>query len=70
MTAENIKSATEVVTEFLGEQIGDHNLDAITLSVIADLRGQGKLTKTNLLRRLEEARKAAAKRDGAARSQG
>lgn len=67
MTIEKIKSAKEVLTDFMGELAKDERLDTATLSAIVDLRGDSKLTKINLLRQLEEARKAAPKVGDAAK---
>ncbi len=65
MTTEKIKSSSEVLTDFLGEQAEDDTLDQGTVSAICDLRVDGKLTKTNILRRLEEARTKVLKDDHA-----
>ncbi|MDE0398475.1 MAG: hypothetical protein OXL96_11795 [Candidatus Poribacteria bacterium] len=65
MTTQNIKSATRVLSDFLDDQAKDEDLDAASVSIIASLRTEGKLTKTNLLRRIEEARKAEPKGDAA-----
>jgi len=65
VTIKKIKSAREVLTDFLDEQAQDERLDAATLSAIRELRAEGKLTKINLLRRLEEARNKALKDDHA-----
>ncbi|MFA8383979.1 MAG: hypothetical protein ACEPO2_00010 [Pelagibaca sp.] len=61
MAIEKIQSASEVLDTFMGEQAQDESLDRATIAVIAGLRGDDKLTRTNLLRKLEEARKAALK---------
>lgn len=66
MTTKNIKSASTVLTDFLDEQTKDEDLDAASVSAMVSLRKEGKLTKTNLLRQLEEARKAKLKGDTAA----
>ena len=58
MTTENIKSASTVLTDFLDEQAKDEDLDAPSVSAIVSMRKEGKLSKTNLLRQLEQARKA------------
>ena len=65
MATGNIKSASTVLTDFLDEQAQDEELDAASVSVIASLRKGGKLTKTNLLRQLEEARRVKLKGDTA-----
>lgn len=59
MAIEKIQSASEVLDTFMGEQAQDESLDQSTIAVIAGLRGDDKLTRTNLLRKLDEARKAA-----------
>ena len=66
MNTESLRSATKVLTDFLNEQSEDEDLDASSVSAIVSLRKEGKLTKTNLLRQLEEARKAQLKDDPAA----
>lgn len=66
MATENIKSASTVLTDFLDEQAKDEDLDAASVSVIVSLRKEGKLSKINLLRQLEEARKAKLKDDTSA----
>ncbi len=69
MTIEKIQSAREVLDDFMGEQEKDESLDQSTVAVITGLRGDDKLTRTNLLRKLEEARKAALK-DGDMQDEG
>ncbi|APE43240.1 hypothetical protein BOO69_07285 [Sulfitobacter alexandrii] len=64
MAIEKIQSASEVLAAFMGEQAQDESLDQATIAVIAGLRGDDKLTRTNLLRKLDEARKAALKEGG------
>jgi hypothetical protein len=61
MAIEKIQSARTVLDTFMGEQAQDECLDKATLAVVAGLRGDDKLTRTNLLRKLDEARKAALK---------
>lgn len=61
MAIDKIQSASTVLDTFIGEQAQDECLDQATLAIIAGLRGDDKLTRTNLLRKLEEARKAALK---------
>jgi hypothetical protein len=61
MAIEKIRSASEVLDAFMEEQAQDESVDRATVAVIAGLRGDDKLTRTNLLRRLEEARRAAHK---------
>lgn len=65
MTTENIKTASEVITEFLDFQAKDESLDADTVAVVSKLRKDDDLSKVKLLRKLEEARKAALKSDAA-----
>ena len=65
MTTQNIKSATSVLSDFLDDQAKDKDLDKASVSTIASLHAEGKLTKTNLLRQLEKARKAKPKGDTA-----
>ncbi|MEE4013434.1 hypothetical protein V1T76_15285 [Roseibium sp. FZY0029] len=59
MPIQKIQSAGLVLDTFMGEQAQDASLDQVTIAVIASLRGDDKLTRTNLLRKLDEARKAA-----------
>lgn len=63
MAIEKIQSASEVLDAFMDEQAQDESVDQSTVAVIAGLRGDDKLTRTNLLRKLEEARRAALKED-------
>lgn len=63
MTTENIKTASEVITEFLDTQAKDESLDTDTVSAVSKLRKDDDLSKVKLLRKLEEARKAALKAD-------
>lgn len=63
MTTRKIKSAGQVLDEFLSEQAQDAELDSGTVEAIRKLRNEGKLTKTNLLRRLESARTEALRQD-------
>lgn len=58
MAIEKIQSSSEVLDTFMGEQAKDDSLDQATIAVIAALRGDDKLTRTNLLRKLEEVRNA------------
>lgn len=69
MTIGRIQSASNVLDTFMGEQAQDESLDEATVAVIASLRGDDKLTRTNLLRKLDEARKAALK-DGDMQGEG
>lgn len=61
MTTEIIKTASEVITEFLDIQAKDESLDADTVTAVSKLRNDDDLSKVKLLRKLEEARKAALK---------
>lgn len=61
MTTENIKTASEVITEFLDTQTKDKSLDADTVAAVSKLRKDDDLSKVKLLRKLEEARKDALK---------
>lgn len=63
MTTENIKTASEVITEFLHTQAKDESLDTDTVAAVSKLRKEDDLSKVKLLRKLEEARKAALKAD-------
>lgn len=63
MTTENIKTASEVITEFLDTQVKDESLDTDTVAAVSKLRKDDDLSKVKLLRKLEEARKAALKAD-------
>lgn len=60
MTNEKIKTVAEVITGFLDEQAKNEALDLGTVKTVATLRDEGKLTKANLLRQLEEVRRKAA----------
>lgn len=61
MTNENIKTASEVITEFLDTQANDESLDKYTVAAVSKLRKDDDLSKVKLLRKLEEARKDALK---------
>ena len=61
MATENIKTASEVINEFLDTQAKDESLDADTVAAVSKLRNDDDLSKIKLLRKLEEARKAALK---------
>lgn len=63
MTTENIKTASEVITEFLDTQAKDESLDTDTVAAVSKLRKHDDLSKVKLLRKLEEARKGALKAD-------
>ena len=63
MTTEKIKTASEVITEFLDTQVKDESLDTDTVAAVSKLRKDDDLSKVKLLRKLEEARKAALKAD-------
>jgi len=58
MEHEDIKSASQVVADFIEEQAQKPERDTATISAVSTLRSDGKLTKTNLMRQLEAARKA------------
>ncbi|RFB06231.1 hypothetical protein [Parvularcula marina] len=59
MATENIKTASEVIADFLDTQAKDESLDADTVASINTLWEEDDLSKVKLLRKLEEARKAA-----------
>ncbi len=59
MSEHDIKSAQEVISDFVKSLSDDANLDADTVAVITSLYGEDKLSKTNLLRALEGRRSAA-----------
>ncbi|MCT8970791.1 hypothetical protein [Microbaculum marinisediminis] len=59
MATENIKTASQVITEFLDSQAKDESLDMDTVSAVTELRKDNDLSKIKLLRALEEARKDA-----------
>jgi len=61
LTTENIKTASEVITVFLDTQAKDESLDTDTVTAVSTLRKDDDLSKVKLLRKLEEARKAALK---------
>jgi hypothetical protein len=61
LTTENIKTASEVITEFLDTQAKDESLDTDTVAAVGTLWKDDDLSKVKLLRKLEEARKAALK---------
>ncbi|MCY6380235.1 hypothetical protein [Hoeflea prorocentri] len=63
MTTEKIRSASEVLSDFIDDQAKDEALDQASVSAISKLRGESKLTRTNLLRQLEGARRAVLKGD-------
>lgn len=63
MATENIKTASAVIAEFLETQAKDNSLDADTVAAVSTLREDDDLSKVKLLRKLEEARKAALKAD-------
>lgn len=63
MTTENIKTASEVIIEFLDTQAKDESLDGDTVAAVSKLRKDDDLSKVKLLRKLEEARKDALKAD-------
>ena len=61
MAIDAVQSASEMLDTFMGEQAQDENLDQATIAIIAALRSDDKLTRTNILRKLDEARKTALK---------
>lgn len=63
MTTANIKTASEVITEFLDTQAKNESFDADTVAAVSALRKDDDLSKVKLLRKLEEARNAALKAD-------
>ncbi len=63
MTTENIRTASEVIAEFLDAQAKDESLDPDSVAAVITLRKEDDLSKVKLLRKLEEARKAAIKAD-------
>ena len=63
MATENIKTATDVIAEFLDDQAKVEALDASTVAAVSTLRKDDDLSKVKLLRKLEEARKAALNAD-------
>jgi hypothetical protein len=65
LTTKNIKTASEVITEFLVSQAKDETLDADTVAAVSKLRKDDDLSKVKLLRKLEDTRKAALKADAA-----
>ena len=56
MGSEDIKTGSEVVTDFLESLQGDESIDADTLSVLWDLFESGRLSKTQILKSLEAVR--------------
>ncbi|MEJ5901221.1 hypothetical protein [Ochrobactrum teleogrylli] len=61
MTTENIKTATEVINEFLDNHAKDESLEVDTVAAVSTLWKNDDLSKIKLLRSLENARKAALK---------
>ena len=59
MSDHDIKSAQEVISDFVKSLSDDAALDVETVAIIASLYGEDKLSKTNLLRALEGRRSAA-----------
>ena len=56
MSSEEIKSGTQVVTDFIESLQGDETVDAPTLNATRDLFKLGKLNKTQLLKALDALR--------------
>ena len=54
--SQNIQSGPEIVTDFLRKISADKSLDKETIDAIEDLYTAGKLTATNLLKCLDNAR--------------
>lgn len=52
----DIKSGEEVVTDFLAAMENNPNVDPDTLGCILRLRANGKVTKTSLLKELQNIR--------------
>lgn len=69
MEQEEIKSAGQVVADFIEDQAQKPERDPATVAAIRTLRSDGKLTKINLMRQLEAARKATG-RKGVASAEG
>jgi hypothetical protein len=65
LATENIKTAAEVIAEFLDAQSKEKALDACTVAAVITLRKDDDLSKIKLLRKLEEARKTALTADAA-----
>jgi hypothetical protein len=65
MASEEIKTGPQVVTEFLESLQGDPAIDGETLVALGELSKAQKLTKTRLLRILEEQRAKAIARESA-----
>lgn len=66
MPSEEIKTGSQVVSEFLESLQGEQNIDGDTLDALRSLFKTQKLTKTRLLKSLEEQRgKAVARESGA-----
>ncbi len=57
--ASRILSGPEVLAKFVATIESESDLDAATIEAIKHLRAQGKLSATNLLKGLEEARGSA-----------
>ena len=53
---DHVRSGPEIVTDFVASLKDDSSLDRATVAAIDDLVTKGKLTFTNLLKSLEEAR--------------
>ena len=63
MASEEIKSGTQVVSEFLASLQGDATIDTGTLGAVHDLFETGKLNRTQLLNALEALRAKAVAQD-------
>lgn len=59
MHSDDIKSGKEIIAQFLASLNTNDGIDAGTLKAIGDLIKSEKLSKTKLLRALEESRESA-----------
>ncbi len=62
MSSEDIKSGSQVISEFLVSLQRDENIDAGTLTAVRELFAVGKLSKTHLLNSLATLRTDAVSR--------
>jgi hypothetical protein len=63
LTTKNIKTAADVIAEFLDIQAEVKSIDAGTVTAVSTLWKNDDLSRVKLLRKLEEARKIAFKAD-------
>lgn len=70
MASEEIKTGSQVVSEFLESLQGDESVDAATLGAIRELFKAGKLSKTQVLKSLETLRTKAIAQDVGTPTQG